>query len=152
MNSQSISLNQPRSIEVTRHPARHGGRRGVGSFLGHFGEMFAAMMIGMPLFGMPLRALQGALLGPSSIAIPELRALGMAISMTVAMIAWMLYRGHSRTSAVEMGAAMILPTVALFPLHWMVVISGGMLIALAHGLMLPSMLAVMVLRRTQYGM
>lgn len=152
MNSQSIELLQPGGFEVTPHAAHHGGRQGVRPFLGHVGEMVVAMMIGMPLFGMPLRALQGALLGPSSVGIPELRALGMAVSMTISMVAWMRYRGHSWRASAEMGAAMIVPSVVLFPLLWTGIISGGMLVGLAHGLMLPSMLAVMVYRRSAYGL
>jgi hypothetical protein len=152
MNSQAIELLQPGSFEVTPEAAHHGGRRGVRPFLGHVGEMFVAMMIGMPLFGMPLRALQGALLGPSSIGIPELRALGMAVSMTISMVAWMRYRGHSWRASAEMGAAMIVPSVAMFPLLWTDIISGGMLVGLAHGLMLPSMIAVMLYRRSEYGL
>lgn len=152
MNSQSIELLQPGGFEVTPHAAHYGGRRGVRPFLRHVGEMFVAMMIGMPLFGMPLRALQGALVGPSSVGIPEFRALGMAISMTISMVAWMRYRGHSWRASAEMGAAMIVPPVALFPLLWMGIISGAMLVGLAHGLMLPSMLAVMLYRRRAYGL
>lgn len=152
MNSQSIELRQPGGFEVTPHAAHHGGRRGVRPFLGHAGEMFVAMMVGMPLFGMPLRAVQGALLGPSSVGIPELRALGMAVSMTISMVAWMRYRGHSWRASAEMGAAMIVPSVALLPLLWTGIISGGMLVGLAHVLMLPSMLAVMLYRRSAYGL
>jgi flagellar biosynthetic protein FliP len=152
MNSQSIALNQPGSFEATPHAAHNGGRRGVGPFLGHLAEMIAAMMIGMPLFGMPLRALQGALLGASSVGIPELRALGMATAMTVAMVAWMRFRGHSWRASAEMAAAMVVPTVALFPLLWVGMISGGMLVGLVHVLMVPSMLGVMLYRRREYGM
>jgi flagellar biosynthetic protein FliP len=152
MNSHSIALNQPGGFEATPHAAHHGGRRGVGPFLGHFAEMFVAMMIGMPLFGMPLRALQGALLGAPSVGIPELRALGMATAMTVAMVAWMRFRGHSWRASAEMAAAMIVPTVALLPLLWAGIISGGTLVRLEHVLMVPSMLAVMLYRRTDYGM
>jgi hypothetical protein len=152
MNTQSIELLQPGDgFQVTPHAAHLDGRRGVLPFLGHVVEMFVVMMAGMPLFGMPLRFLQGALLGPSSVAIPELRALGMALSMTIAMVAWMRFRGHSWRSAAEMGAAMMLP-VALFPLSWVGILSGGMLVGLAHGLMLPSMLAVMWYRRRAYGL
>lgn len=152
MNSQSIELLQPGGFEVTPHGAHYGGRRGVRLFLGHVGEMFAAMMIGMPMFGMPLRAMQAALLGPSSVGIPELRALGMTVSMTIAMVGWMRYRGHSWRASAEMGAAMIVPPVAFFPLLWTGIISGGTLVGLAHVLMLPSMLAVMWYRRSAYGL
>ncbi len=152
MNSQSIALRQPGGFEATPHAAHHGGRRGIGPFLRHFAEMFVAMLMGMPLFGMPLYVSLGALLGPSAVRIPELRALGMAASMTVAMIVWMRFRHHSWRASVEMAAAMVVPTVALFPLLWVGVLSGGMLIGLEHGLMLPSMLAVMLYRRTEYGL
>ena len=149
MKFQSIELLQPGRLEVTPH---HGGRRGISLFLGHFAGMFVAMMVGMPLFGMPLRALQGALLGPSSVGIPELRALGMAISMTVAMVAWMRFRGHSWRPSIEMGAAMIVPTLALFPLSWAGLIAARGLSGLAMALMLPAMLLAMLYRRSEYGL
>jgi predicted branched-subunit amino acid permease len=101
---------------------------------------------------MPLRALLGVLLGPSSVGIPELRALGMAAAMTVAMVIWMRFRRHSSRATTEMAAAMVVPTVALFPLLWAGIISGGMLVGLGHVLMLPSMLAVMLYRRSEYGL
>src|SRR5215207_6383713 len=152
MNSQSIALTQPGGSEANPHASHHGGRRGIGLFLRHFLEMFLAMMVGMPIFGMPLRALQGALLGPSSVGIPELRALGMAAAMTEAIVIWMRFRGHSSRATTEMAAAMVVPTVALFPLLWVGIISGGMLVGLGHVLMLPSMLAVMLYRRSDYGL
>lgn len=155
MNSQSIVLTQPGGFEATpqaAHHGGHGGRRGIGPFLRHFVEMFVAMMVGMPVFGMPLRGLQGALLGPSSVGIPELRALGMATAMTVAMVIWMRFRGHTSRATTEMAAAMVVPTVALFPVYWAGIISGGMLVGLEHVLMVPSMLAVMVFRRSEYGL
>jgi len=152
MNSQSIALTQPGSFEAAPHATHHGGRRGIGPFLRHFVEMFVAMMVGMPLFGMPLRSLQGVLLGPSSVGIPELRALGMAAAMTVAMVIWMRFRRHSSRATTEMAAAMVVPTVALFPLLWAGIISSGMLVGLGHVLMLPGMLAVMLYRRSEYGL
>ena len=100
---------------------------------------------------MPLRALQGALLGPASVGIPELRALVWR-SMTVAMVIWMRFRRHSSRATTEMAAAMVVPTVALFPLLWAGIISGGMLVGLGHVLMLPSMLAAMLYRRSDYGL
>jgi len=152
MNSHSIAQAQPARFEVTPHGVHHGARRGIRPFLGHFAEMFVVMMVGMPLFGMPLRALLAALLGPASVRTPELRALGMAMAMTVAMVAWMRFRGHSWGAAAEMGGAMLLPTAALLPLFWSDIISGGMLVGLGHVVMLPSMLAVMICRRSQYGL
>ncbi|HEY6057900.1 MAG TPA: hypothetical protein VIV06_07695 [Candidatus Limnocylindrales bacterium] len=152
MNSQEITLTRPGGFEASPHAAHHGGRRGIVPFVGHFGEMFVAMMLGMPLLGMPLAALQGALLGPSSYAIPELRAFGMAVAMTIPMVAWMRYRGHAWRPSVEMGAAMIVPTLALFPLYWAGLIPGRSLSGLEMALMLPAMLGAMIYRRHEYGL
>jgi hypothetical protein len=151
MNTQSIASNQPGGFEATPHAARP-TVRGLVPFLGHFAEMFTAMMIGMLVVGMPLRALQEAVFGPASVRVPELRALGMAVAMTLAMVAWMRFRHHSWRASTEMGAAMLVPTVALFPLLWADIVSGGMLMTLGHSLMLPSMLAAMAYRRGEYGL
>lgn len=151
MNSQSIALADPAFADAPA-AAHHGSRRGIGRFLGHFGEMAAAMMIGMAVPGMPLRALQVAVLGPESAGVPELRALGMAASMTVAMVAWMRFRGHSWRASAEMAAAMMVPTVALLPLLWLDLVSGRTLVAVGHGVMLPAMLAAMLYRRREYGL
>lgn len=152
MNSQSMAPTGPGGLDTGLHAGHHGGRRGPGRFVGHFLEMFVAMMVGMPLFGMPLRALQGTLLGPSSIGIPELRALGMATAMTLAMVIWMRFRGHSPRATAEMAAAMVIPTVALLPMLWAGIVSDDALVWLTHVLMLPSMLAVMLYRRSEYGL
>lgn len=152
MDSLSIALRQPSGTHVAPLEAHQGHGRGIGPFLGHFAGMCVAMLVGMPLFGMPLRALLGALAGPSFVRIPEVRALGMAVAMTLGMVLWMHVRKHSGRSSVEMAAAMIVPTVALFPALWLDMISGGTLIALGHVLMLPSMLAAMLFRRSEYGL
>jgi hypothetical protein len=152
MNSQSIELLQPGGFEVTPHAAHHGGRRGVRPFLGHFAGMFVAMMAGMPLIGMPMKALQAALLGPSSVGTPELSALGMGAAMTISMVAWMRFRGHAWHPSLEMGAAMIAPLVVLFPLSWVGVISARSLSGLEMGLMVPAMLLAMLYRRGEYGL
>lgn len=152
MNSQSIQLLQPGGFEVTPHAAHHAGRRGIQPFLGHFAGMFAAMMVGMPLVGMPLRAMQAVLLGPSSVGVPELSALGMAVSMTISMVAWMRFRGHSWRPSVEMGAAMIVPALVLLPLSWAGVIAARSLTGIEMALMVPAMLLAMLYRRGEYGL
>lgn len=152
MNSQSIAPTHLGGFRGPPQDAHHPGRRGIGPFLGHVAEMTAAMMIGMPLVGMPLRALQGALFGAWSLGIPEVRATGMAVSMTVAMVVWMRIRRHSWRASAEMGAAMLLPTIALLPLLWVGIISGSALIGLGHVVMLPAMLVVMLYRRRDYGL
>lgn len=152
MSSQSIALHRPGGIAAAPAEARHGHGRGIKPFLGHFVEMSVAMMAGMALFGMPLRALLGSLLGSSVVRIPELRALGMAIAMTLAMVLWMRFRKHSWRASAEMTAAMIVPSLALMPALWLGMVSGDTLTALVHVLMLPSMLAAMLYRRGDYGL
>ena len=43
---------------------------------------------------------------------PALMLLGMAVTMTAPMVAWMRYRGLGRRANVEMAASMVLPTFA----------------------------------------
>ena len=75
----------------------------------------------------------------------------MATAMTVAMVAWMRIRATVARLRRD-GGGDGRPTVALFPLLWAGIISGGMLVGLGHVLMLPSMLAAMLYRRSDYGL
>ena len=143
MNSQALALTNPGGLESSPPAAHHASGRGWVAFLGHFGQMFVAMMLGMGLF---------ALLPFRSRDLPELYALLMAVSMTVPMVAWMHFRGHPRRASAEMAAAMVVPTLVLIPLVWLDIISGRMLIGLEHVLMLPTMLAAMLYRRSEYGL
>jgi len=143
MYSQSISLTKPAGFAPSSRAAHHAGRRGWIPFLGHFAQMVVAMVLGMMVGGM---------LGTSDVSGAELQALLMAASMTVPMVAWMRVRRHSWRTSAEMAAAMVVPAAALFPLLWSSYISGDTLIGLQHGLMLPSMLAAMLYRRSEYGL
>jgi flagellar biosynthetic protein FliP len=118
-------------------------------FLRHLGEMTVAMMIGMGLLeGAVEKALAAAFAG----ALPddELYVLAMALSMSVPMAAWMRYRGHGWASTAEMSAAMIIPAVALFVVLRLGAISGDAALAVQHAIMLPSMIAAMLYRRSEY--
>ncbi len=76
----------------------------------------------------------------------------MAIVMTVPMVAWMRFRGHSWRPCLEMAASMIVPTVAIIGLLAAGAITDFMsLMTLEHVVMLPSMLAVMLLRWDEYA-
>jgi len=101
------------------------------------------MLVGMAL---------GAFLGFYDVARTELLALSMALSMSAPMVGWMRLRRHSWRASNEMAAAMIVPAIALCPLLWWGLISDDTLIGLQHVLMLPAMLAVMVYRRTDFGL
>lgn len=126
-----------------------GGRRW--NFLRHYLEMVAAMFVGMAVLGAAVRGIL-ALAGlefPSQY--PELTFLEMALNMSIGMVVWMRYRGHSWVSTLEMAGAMFFPAVVLFPLLWLGVISGESLLALEHMAMLPLMFLVMLRRRSEYG-
>jgi hypothetical protein len=137
-------IDRPSSIHSgTRERRRH--------FFRHYLEMIVAMFVGMAVLG---GALQGilALAGwefPSQF--PELTSLAMALEMSIGMVVWMRYRGHSWVSTLEMAGAMFVPAIVLFPLLWLGFISGDSLLAIEHVAMLPLMYLVMLLRRSEYG-
>ena len=78
---------------------------------------------------------------------PALMFLAMATTMTVPMIGWMAYRGHSRRAKGEMSASMFRPTFAVIALLGGGVLTDiGVLLVIEHVAMLAGMLAVMLLR------
>jgi hypothetical protein len=128
-----------------QHRARH--------FLRHLVEMILAMMIGMAVLGAVWRAILAAGGVDSSTfrnGHAALVALVMAFDMTVPMVLWMRYRGHSWARGAEMAGAMFVPTFLLIGLLQLRVVSGDSLIGLEHALMLPAMLAVMFWRLDEY--
>jgi hypothetical protein len=124
-------------------------------FIRHYGEMVAAMFAGMLVLGPPLMLALEAL-GTSTSELredaPALSLLAMAVIMTVPMVAWMRYRGHSWQPCHEMAAAMFLPTFGVIALMWGGVIEDfGTLMMLEHVVMLPAMLVAMLLRYDEYA-
>ena len=119
-------------------------------FVQHFLEMVVAMVVGMVALG-PLWTLALDAAGvPGLLDRPELDSLVMATNMTVAMSAWMRYRGHGWAATAAMAAAMYVPFLVLFPPLWMDAISPGTMIVAGHMLMLPAMAGVMLLRPHEY--
>ena len=120
-------------------------RGATGRFVKHYVEMLVAMFAGMLVIGMPLEAL-----GLDIDAI-ELELLWMALIMSVPMVAWMRYRGHGWAPAGEMTAAMFVPSFAAIALLWAGIVEGGHTpMMIQHVAMFPAMLAVMLLRRSEY--
>ena len=126
----------------------------VRAFIRHYTEMVASMFVGMIVLALPA---EGALrlIGSSTSDLndnaPAMALLGMAVMMTVPMVAWMRYRGHGWRPSAEMSASMFLPTFAAIGL----LASGAMtdfhsLMGLEHAAMFPSMLAAMLLRPSEY--
>jgi hypothetical protein len=117
----------------------------------HYLEMVVAMVVGMvalePLWDVVLPALGWSVL----LERPDLHVLVMATDMTLAMSAWMAYRGHRWRPVLEMAAAMYLPFVVLLVPLWTGLISPRVLFLAGHVLMLAAMAAAMVLRPDEYA-
>jgi len=117
----------------------------------HFAEMVVAMAVGMvvlhPLWMFVLDAAGAATLMHN----PYTGALIMATNMTVAMSAWMRFRGHRWRPIVEMGAAMYVPFLVLFVPLGLELIDSGALMLWGHLLMLPAMAIAMLLRPRAYA-
>ncbi len=127
---------------------------GTRHFLRHFGEMFLAMMVGM----CGLAAVDAVILSAAGTSVahvrssaPEVVGIVMALNMTVGMTLWMRYRRHSWAMCGEMAAAMFVPAILAIVLFWCAVIHSHSIAAVEMGAMVPAMVAVMLLRRTEYS-
>jgi len=121
-------------------------------FARHYVEMVVAMLLGMAVLGLPAGlALEGMGVDLRTEA-PQLLLLGMGVSMTVPMVAWMRLRGHGVRPCVEMALSMMLPTLAV-----MAMLAGGILgdvrdgLTIQHVVMFPAMLIAMLLRPSEYA-
>jgi len=113
------------------------------AFVVHYLQMLVAMFVGMGVL-MPLTMPLGDGAGV------EVNALLMATSMTIGMAAWMAWRRHAWAGIAEMGLAMYLAFVVLFPLLWLGLLSDDGLMIVGHVLMLPAMALAMLRRREEY--
>jgi len=120
-------------------------------FAVHFLEMVVAMAVGMVVLHPVWMFLLDAFGADWLMANPYTGALIMATNMTVAMSAWMKYRGHRWQPIAEMGAAMYLPFLLLFVPLALGLIDDGALMLWGHVLMLPAMAAAMLLRPSEYA-
>ncbi len=133
--------------------ARHASS--VRRFLRHYMEMVVSMVLGMVVLGAPVAAalrLAGGRSEHLASDAPALMLLGMAISMTVPMVAWMRYRGHGWRASAEMSAAMFVPTFTAIAVHAAGLVDDINVVVLAeHAVMLVAMLVVMLLRPSEYS-
>jgi hypothetical protein len=123
-------------------------------FIRHYAEMVVAMFLGMAVLGVPAGwALSAVGTDWSRLTedAPALMFLGMATTMTVPMVGWMLYRGHGWRANAEMSASMFLPTFAVIGLLWAELLTDlGALMVIEHVAMLVAMAAAMLLRPAEY--
>ena len=124
-------------------------------FLRHYVEMLIAMVLGMIVLGLPLVAGLGALgmtRAELQADVPAVVLLGMAVTMTVPMVAWMRRRGHGWAASNEMAASMFVPTFAAIGLLAAGLLTDfGALMTVEHLAMLPAMLVAMLMRREEYS-
>jgi hypothetical protein len=124
------------------------------TFIRHYIEMVVVMFVGMLVLGLPGEAALTALgSGTSELRAdaPALVFLGMAATMTIPMVAWMRYRGHTWQPTLEMAASMVIPTLIAIALLAAGVASFGALMGLEHVAMLLGMLLAMLLRVDEYA-
>jgi hypothetical protein len=121
-----------------------------GRFARHYLEMVVAMFVSMGVLAAATAGAE-ALTGLELPGSPEFIAIKMAFDMSVGMVVWMRYRGHSWAATLEMVAAMSAPAVVLAPLSLAGVIPGEALMIVTHVAMLPLMFLAMLRRRSEYG-
>ena len=117
----------------------------------HYVEMVIAMAVGMVVLHPVWTLLLDAAGWSAFLDSPEAMAMVMATDMTIGMTAWMRFRGHGWRACAEMGAAMYLPFLVLFPPMWAGWIDGGGMLLWGHVLMLFAMAGAMALRPHEYA-
>src|SRR3954465_14529115 len=89
------------------------------TFIRHYVEMVVVMFAGMLVLGLPGEAALHAI-GSGTAELRETAPatvfMGMAATMTLPMVAWMRYRGHTWQPTLEMAASMVIPTLAAIAL------------------------------------
>jgi hypothetical protein len=116
-------------------------------FLRHYGEMVLAMFLGMAVLGLPVDWIMSSA-GADSDAF---MFLGMATTMTVPMVGWMIYRGHGWRANTEMSASMFVPAFAVVGVLTSGILTDiGVLMLVEHIVMLLAMAGVMLLRPDEY--
>jgi hypothetical protein len=130
-------------------------RRSLRQFARHYFEMVVAMVVGMVVLGGAATALLGAVgvsMSELHHDLPAAMLTGMAVAMTVPMVAWMRYRGHGWPASNEMAASMFIPTFGVIALLAAGSLTDiGLLMTIQHVAMLPAMLAAMLLRVDEYA-
>jgi flagellar biosynthetic protein FliP len=119
------------------------------NFIQHLLEMTIAMFVGMFALGMPAKMLWDAL-GWTALEATVPKTLLMAAYMTIGMSVWMIIRGCSRPAIAEMGLAMFIPFVMMYPFYWAGLVNTTAVMVVGHVLMTPAMIVAMLLRKDEY--
>jgi hypothetical protein len=131
--------------------AHHHRFSGAGHFVLHFFEMCLPMCIGWAVGDLVYFAIADPLgSGDPFGDWPELSLAVVTFNMTAPMVAWMRFRGMAARPTTEMAAAMVVLAVLILLAGWLGIVAMTSLPWLAHGLMMPAMLAPMLLRLDLY--
>lgn len=147
LSRQRRDIGTDHAILITRRR-----RMRISSFWRHFLEMFAAMWIGM----VAGKAIFLAVTGLSSTVeasrlYPAQSVFAMGVSMSLPMVAWMLFRGHGWRNSTEMAAAMLVPAIPFIILCSLHVLTGGTAARVYMMLSTLAMIGLMVYRRDVYS-
>jgi len=115
----------------------------------HLVEMLLAMMAGMMGGAFLLATAVGTSVSEARREHAVAWVVVMALDMTAPMVAVMLYRGHTRRSAGEMAAAMIVPALPIVACQLSHLVSGEVGRAYMPVSMV-AMIALVVYRRSEY--
>jgi hypothetical protein len=117
--------------------------------------MLVVMMLGMCVLGAAFGAFHELAFGSGFAAAwrdhVALAGFAMGFNMTVPMVLWMRYRGHSWERGGEMAIAMNVPVLPLLVLYAFDAIPSEAVLGLQMMLMLPAMLGVMLYRKEEYS-
>lgn len=141
MTTSSIELTQTHSIHAAH--AHQGQAPSKAAFARHFVEMNVSMMVGMMI---------GGALGVSHVPDTTLKAILWLVAMTLPMVGWMRFRGMTWRQGAEMSLGMAVPTAVALALFFLGAIDPKAVNGIEHGAMFPGMLAVMLIRRREYGL
>jgi cytochrome bd-type quinol oxidase subunit 2 len=129
--------------------------RSWGRFARHYAEMSLVMVIGMIVavttFMYVLNIADERIKWEEVLTkYPAQALLAVAIGMSVPMIPWMRWRGHSKKSAYEMAIVMAVPAIPFICLALLDIVEGAQC-GLYCIVGFAAMFVLMLLRRNEYG-
>ncbi|GAA1504429.1 hypothetical protein [Nocardioides humi] len=125
--------------------------RQIRRFALHYGEMVAAMLLGMMVLW-PVWMLATSAAGDGSwLRSATVETLVMATTMALPMAGWMRFRGHRWAPIAEMCAVMYAGFAVAVPLYWAGALGEHGLMMVGHIAMFVLMLVAMTWRWQEYA-
>ena len=138
-------------VDMTQTQTFSSKNHHLSPFWRHFLQMLGVMMAGMIVGGAILLSVVGLKTWDEVTTQYGTQALiVMAVSMTVPMAAWMLYRGMGWKNTYEMAAVMAIPVIPFLCLVWFGVTPSAQCGPYC-AVTVAAMLALMLFRRREYS-